>query len=137
MKISFPFWWIYREPHIKYNPIGKVDPHLKYGMEIGKPNEPLKFEHSSKYSSMAADLSQKYETKPFADQPLPLPIPIPSKFMHENSEKPIPESAHNEPIKSVYSTEANDNKFQPHSLEMKYPENMTMKRPSYSEPGNY
>lgn len=63
------------EPHIKFSAIGKLPPeqttHMKFNSEPPKPiPEQLKFGPdallAAKYPPMAADLSQKYESKLFA-----------------------------------------------------------------------
>lgn len=63
------------EPHIKFNTAAnKVPPEqfVKLHNELAKPGEPMKFgldsPHVSKYPQMAADLSQKYDSKLYADQ---------------------------------------------------------------------
>lgn len=62
------------EPHIKFNTANKMLPEqfVKFNAESAKSSEPMKFgldsPISAKYPQMAADLSQKYDTKLFADQ---------------------------------------------------------------------
>lgn len=63
------------EPHIKFNAANKLpleSLHAKFNSEPVKSMEPMKFGQdsplASKYPPMAADLSQKYESKLFADQ---------------------------------------------------------------------
>lgn len=66
------------EPHIKFNAANKMPPieavHAKFNSDMIKPTEPIKFGQESalnvKYPpSMAADLSQKYDTKLFNEHP--------------------------------------------------------------------
>lgn len=62
------------EPHIKFNAANKMpqEQFVKFNAELTKSSEPMKFgldtPISAKYPQMAADLSQKYDTKLFADQ---------------------------------------------------------------------
>lgn len=75
------------EPHIKFNVANKLPPessHVKFNSELTKPIEPIKFGQepplAAKYPPpMAADLSQKYDTKLFGDQP--------NKFENDTKDK--------------------------------------------------
>lgn len=117
-----------RDSHIRYNPLHKPEPNYKYGMDMGKPNDPLKFGIEAKYAMVAADLSQKYETKPFVDPSL-------HKIPVDGVDKPSSDvPAHADPSKPMYPIEPIESKYHPHNIDMKYPENMAIKRPPYTEP---
>lgn len=131
------------EPHIKFNSVskGSIESHMKFGTDIGKPNEPkFNLDQSGKYSMMAADLSQKYDMKSFVDQS--------NKFNNDGPNKHHMDGPHNDhgpPPNKIFSMEPSDIKYPPLDNQMKYPhpsehmkfesaENMAIKRPSYSEP---
>lgn len=117
-----------RDSNIRYNPLHKPEPHPRYSMDMGKPpNEPLKFGIDTKYPLVAADLSQKYETKPMADLAV-------HKMHQDNADKSNSDANMSEPPKNFYGPEPIETKYQPHNIDMKYPENMAIKRPPYTEP---
>lgn len=135
------------EPHIKFNAANKMpleSLHAKFNSESVKPIEPMKFGQDSplapKYPPMAADLSQKYESKLFSD---------PANKLNENEMK----DKMNADGKYTFTNFNNGNHMNlnriilfiamnaaakyaiPHDqIKHEIPDNMAMKRPPYTEP---
>lgn len=129
------------EPHIKFN---KSSPDTKFNSELPKQNESTKFPQDSpfapKYPPVAADLSQKYDAKLYAE---------PNKF-HESETKDKPNADGKLTAKQSAPIHCNSHFTNSHLISAvnapaKYPvpqdqikhenvENMALKRPPYAEP---